>query len=43
MFYLRSNYESWAVPAGVASALADILGAEFRHTIDFIIETGVVV
>ena len=23
-------YESWVVPAGVPSALADILGAEFR-------------
>ena len=33
-------YESWVVPAGVASALADILGAEFRPIIDFVKERG---
>ena len=33
-------YESWVVPAGVASALADIMGAEFRQIIDFVKERG---
>ena len=35
-----SCYESWVVPAGAASALADILGAEFRPKIDFVKERG---
>ncbi len=30
------SYESWVVPAGVASALADIMGAELRQIIDFV-------
>ena len=34
------NYESWVVPAGVPSALADILGAEFGPIIDFVLERG---
>ena len=33
-------YESWVVPAGVPSALADILGADRGPIIDFVIERG---
>ena len=33
-------YESWVVPAGVPSALADILGAELGPIIDFVKERG---
>ena len=36
----RGYYESWVVPAGVGSALADILGAEFGQIIDFVLEKG---
>ena len=35
-----TSYESWVVPAGVGSALADILGAEFSQIIDFVLERG---
>ena len=34
------DYKSWVVPAGVGSALADMLGAEFRQIIDFVLERG---
>ena len=37
---MMAYYENWFVPAGVGSALADILGAEFRQIIDIIIERG---
>ena len=37
---MMAYYENWVVPAGVGSALADILGAEFRQIIDIIIERG---
>ena len=36
----QSFYESWVVPAGVGSALADILGAEFSQIIDFVFRKG---
>ena len=34
------HYESWVVPAGVPSALAEILGAELEPIIDFVLERG---
>ena len=40
LFCTMVNYESWVVPAGVGSALADILEAEFRPIIDFVLERG---
>ena len=37
----RAFYESWVVPAGAPSALADIiLGAELGPIIDFVLERG---
>ena len=33
-------YESWVVPVGVGSALADILGAEFSQIMHFVLERG---
>ena len=35
-----SSHKSWVVPAGVFSALADILGAEVGQLIEFIIDRG---
>ncbi len=32
--FSERSYESWVVPAGVGSALADILRAQFRQIID---------
>ena len=37
---MMTDYESWVVPAGVPSALADILGAELGPIIDFVLERG---
>ena len=33
-------YESWVVPAGVPSALADVLGAELGPIIDLVTQEG---
>ena len=38
--HARAYYESWVVPAGVPSALADILGAELGPIIDFVKAKG---
>ncbi len=35
-----ADHERWVVPAGVFSALADIVGAEVGQLIDWIIERG---
>ena len=35
-----ADHERWVVPAGVFSALSDILGAEVGQLIDCIIERG---
>ena len=35
-----ADHEHWVVPAGVSSALADIVGAEVAQLIDCIIERG---
>ena len=40
LLLLLAFYESWVVPAGVGSALADILGAEFGQIINFVLERG---